>query len=104
MIRSRAKDLLFSMHHRFIAIFALLCVALGGVGCASKSKSKSKSKQYKEVLLPKQTGSALQRRIYVETTGDEKRKPKEKKKATETEPAETPPTDEEEPPPPERFR
>lgn len=90
------------MHHRFIAIFALLCVALGGVGCASKSKSKSK--QYKEVLLPKQTGSALQRRIYVETTGNEKKKPKEKKKATETEPAETPPTAEEEAPPPERFR
>lgn len=88
------------MHHRFIAIFALFCIVLGGVGCASKPKST----QYKEVLLPKQTGSALQRRIYVETTGDEKKKPKEKKKVTETEPAETPPPDEEEAPPPERFR
>jgi predicted component of type VI protein secretion system len=90
------------MHHRFIAIFALLCVVLGGVGCASKSKSK----HYKEVLLPKQTGSALQRRLYIETTGEEKKKPKEKKKAPkpETEPAETPPTAEEEAPPPERFR
>jgi hypothetical protein len=90
------------MHHRLIAIFALLCIALGGSGCASKSKSK----RYKEVLLPLQTGSVLQRRIYVETTGNEKKKRQEKKKAPkpETDRDETPPADEEEAPPPERFR
>lgn len=90
------------MHHRLIAIFALLCIALGGAGCASKSKSK----RYEEVLLPLQTGSTLHRRIYVERTHDQKKKQKEKKKAPkpETERDETPPADEEEAPPPERFR
>jgi hypothetical protein len=92
------------MHHRLIAIFALLSIALGGSGCASKSRSN----RYEEVLMPLQTGSTLQRRVIVERTADVKKKRQEKKKRQpakpETEPAETPPTSEEEAPPPERFR
>lgn len=93
------------MYHRLIAIFALLSIALGGGGCASKSRSK----RYEEVLMPVQTGSTLQRRVFVESTGDQKKKQKEKKKTPskpkpETETAETPPTREEEAPPPERYR
>jgi hypothetical protein len=91
------------MHHRLIAIFAILSVALGGGGCASKSK------RYEQVLMPRQTGSTLQRRVFVESTRDQKKKRPEKKKAPstpkpETEAAETPPTPEEEAPPPERYR
>jgi hypothetical protein len=93
------------MHHRLIAIFAILFIAVGGGGCASKSRSK----RYEEVLMPVQTGSTLQRRVFVESTGEQKKKRKEKKKAPstakpETETAETPPTPEEEAPPPERYR
>lgn len=91
------------MHQRLIAIFAILSIALGGSGCASKSK------RYEEVLMPAQTGSTLQRRVFVESTREHKKKRPEKKKAPttpkpETERAETPPPDEEEAAPPERYR
>lgn len=104
------------MHHRLIAIFALFCFAFGGGACelfepSKKPKSSRKKKQYKEVLMPMQTGSNLQRRTYIELGPDTERarKPKKKPSATpkpDAEPSETPtPTEEESPAPaPERFR
>ena len=90
------------MHHRSIAILAILCFAFGGGGCASKS-----NKDYDEVVMPLQTGSVLQRRTYVPHS-DTKKKPKKKHAPApkpEAEPAETPPAPEEEgTPPPDRFR
>lgn len=105
------------MHHRLIAIFAIVCFAFGAGGCeslfkSSKPKSKKKQKQYQEVLMPLQTGSILQRRAYIEREPDSEPKKKPKKKESpkpkpEVEPAETPPppTQEATPEPtPERFR
>lgn len=100
------------MHCRLIAIFAILCFAFGGGGCASKSRA-----DYEEVLMPLQTGSVIQRRVQVKTDREVK-PPKEKatkeKPAKETkkpappkpeaEPEETPAPQEESTPPPERFR
>ena len=103
------------MHHRLIVLFALVCFAFGAGGCelfqSLKPKPSRKKKQYKEVLMPLQTGSNLQRRTYIELGPDTERakKPKKKPAATpkpEAEPSETPsPTEEESPAPtPERFR
>lgn len=104
------------MHHRLIAILALFCFAFGGGGCelfqpSKKPKSSSKKKRYKEVLMPLQTGSNLQRRTYI-AQGDDlepPKKPKKKPSATPkpaAEPSETPPPTEEATPEPtpERFR
>jgi hypothetical protein len=89
------------MHHRLIAILAIVFIALGGGGCASKS-----NQNYEEVLMPLQTGSVLQRRVMVRT---EKSPQKKKKKETSTskpkaEPSATPAPEEESTPPVERFR
>ena len=104
------------MHHRLIAILALVCFAFGAGGCelfepSKKRKSSTKKKQYKEVVMPLQTGSYLQRRFYVELGPDTEPAKKTKKKKSpapkpEAEPSATPrPTAEESPtPPPERFR
>lgn len=112
------------MHHRLIAIFALVCFALAGAGCESlfqpskprsprKKKPARERKQYEAVVMPLQTGSTLQRRMFVEKKSDEEpeRKKKSKKKESakpkpEAEPSDTPPpaiepTPE---PTPERFR
>ncbi|PZR76579.1 MAG: hypothetical protein DLM73_02205 [Chthoniobacterales bacterium] len=87
------------MHHRTIAILAILFFAFGEGGCASKS-----NKDYEEVLMPLQTGSVLHRRVLV--PAGPKKKPKQTKKHSkpETEPAEKTPAEEENTPPPERFR
>jgi hypothetical protein len=106
------------MPHRFIALLALICFALSAGGCESfwknpsgKRPSKSRSKkQYEEVLMPLQTGSVLQRRVYVKRSPDSESKPsKKKKKETsspkpEVEPSATPTPEEESTPPPDRFR
>jgi hypothetical protein len=105
------------MHHRSIAILAILCFAFGGAGCESlfgntkpKSSTKKKKKHYQEAVMPLQTGSTLQRRTYVEQEPETepKKKPKKKEPSApkpEAEPAETPPAPEEEStPPPDRFR
>jgi hypothetical protein len=109
-----------SMHRRFIALLALVCFALSAGGCESlwkdpsgkrpKKKSTSK-KQYQEVLMPKQTGSTLQRRVYVERGPESESKPTKKKKKEaaapkpDAEPDATPaPEEESTPPPVERFR
>lgn len=108
------------MPPRFIALLALVCFALSAAGCESfwkdpsgkrpKKKSASK-KQYKEVLMPLQTGSTLQRRTYVQVGPDSESKPTKKKKKEaagpkpDAEPSATPPPEEESTPPPvERFR
>jgi hypothetical protein len=102
------------MHYRLIAILVLVCFALGAAGCElfePSKKPKSRKKQYKEVLMPMQTGSNLQRRTYIELDADPEPTPKPKKKQSpspkpDAESSETPPpTEEESPAPtPERFR
>jgi hypothetical protein len=94
------------MSHRAIAILVAVCLALGAAGCASKS-----NKNYEEVLMPLQTGSTLQRRVYVprgpeSKTTKKKKKEKERQKPRkpESEPSATPAPEEESTPPPDRFR
>jgi hypothetical protein len=93
------------MLYRAIAIFAVLFLALGAGGCASKS-----NKDYDEVLMPVQTGSTIQRRTYVhkgpEMKSKKKKKEKEREKPRkpEAEPVATPAPEEESTPPPDRFR
>ncbi len=91
------------MHHRSIAILAIVCVACGGGGCASKS-----NQNYEEVLMPLQTGSVLQRRVLVRTEREKNSKKKKKKETStpkpETKPSTTPTPEEESTPPPDRFR
>lgn len=108
------------MHRRFIALLALTCFALNAGGCESfwkdpsgkrpKKKSASK-KEYKEVLMPLQTGSTLQRRTYVPVGPNSESKPTKKKKKEaaapkpDAEPSATPaPEEESTPPPADRFR
>jgi len=90
------------MHHRPFAILAILCFAFGGAGCATKS-----NKDYDEVLMPLQTGSTLQRRVFVPKSSETKKKPKKKQPSSpkpEAEPTATPAPEEESTPPPEKFR
>ena len=97
------------MFYRAIAILAVVSLALGAGGCASKS-----NKDYDEVLMPLQTGSTIQRRVYVpkgpESKSKKKKKEKEKEKErekprkSEAEPSATPAPEEESTPPPDRFR
>ena len=91
------------MPHRAIAILAVVCLALGAGGCASKS-----NKDYDEVLMPLQTGSTLQRRVFVrrgpESKTKKKKKEREKPRKPEAEPTATPAPEEESTPPPDRFR
>ena len=108
------------MYLRPIAILIVVCFALGTGGCESffdsfKSKPQKKSKKgYEEVLLPGQTGSLLQRRMYVRR-GPEKTKkaPAKKEKAApkpeatpkpEASASPTPKPEEESTPTAERFR
>jgi hypothetical protein len=92
------------MPHRFIAVLLGLVLALGVGGCASNS-----NRDYDEVLMPLQTGSVLQRRVFVRSEHQKKPKKKkdEKRKASkpDAEPDATPgPEDEATPPPVDRFR
>jgi hypothetical protein len=90
------------MHHRSIAILAIVFIAFSGGGCASKS-----NRNYEEVLLPMQTGSVLQRRVFVRTEREKSPKKKKKKEATrkpDAEPSATPAPEEESTPPVDRFR
>ncbi len=92
------------MHYRWVAILAIVWIALGGGGCASKSKY-----GYEEVLMPLQTGSVLQRRVLVRTEHEKKPTKKKKKKESsapkpEPEPSATPVPEEESTPPADRFR
>jgi hypothetical protein len=95
------------MHLRLIASLAIVLIALGAGGCSStKTERKSKDRKYKEVLLPLQTGSHLQRRILVPVDRD--KKPTKKKQTNapkpEAESSPTPAPEEESTPPADRFR
>jgi len=97
------------MHHRSLALLAVVCLAFTMGGCESLwSKSTRKSKrQYQEVLMPLQTGSVLHRHTYIPRGPEEKKKSKKKEtKAAkpEGEPSATPTPEEESTPPPDRFR
>ena len=91
------------MHYRSLAILAIVCVACGGGGCASKS-----NRNYEEVLMPLQTGSLLQRRVFVRMENEKKSQKKKKKETSapksEAEPSATPAPEEESTPPADRFR
>jgi hypothetical protein len=100
------------MSRHSLAILAVLFLALNVGGCHLNS-----SKDYHEVLMPKQTGSVLQRRMQVpggpekkttkkQTEKTEKKEKKETEKArkSEAEPSATPTSPEESTPAPERFR
>ena len=99
------------MHHRSFAVLVIVCFALGGAGCASESQMASRE----EVLMPRQTGSLLQRRAMVKSDGATKKKSKKKKETKRTTPKPTPKptpapeateeaTEEATPAPPDRFR
>jgi hypothetical protein len=91
------------MHYRSIAILAIVFIAFGGGGCASKSRG-----DYEEVLMPLQTGSTLQRRVWVRTGPDKSSKKKKKKETSaskpKAEPSATPAPEEESTPAVDRFR
>jgi hypothetical protein len=95
------------MHLRLIASSAIVCIALGAGGCSStKTDRKSKDREYKEVLMPLQTGSHFQRRVLVPVERDKKPTKKKQPNAPkpETEPSGTPAPEEESTPPVDRFR
>lgn len=98
------------MHHRLFAVLVIVCFALEGAGCASESQRASRE----EILMPRQTGSTLQRRVMVKSDRATK-KSKKKKETKRTTPKPTPKptpaperteeaTEEATPAPPDRFR
>lgn len=101
------------MDHRLFAVLVIVCFALGGAGCASESQISSRE----EILMPRQTGSILHRRVMVKSDRPTKKSKKKKdtKETKRTTPKPTPkPTPEPEateeateeptPAPPDRFR
>ena len=95
------------MNNRLFAILIVVCLAGAGGGCASEAQ-----KHKQEVLLPRQTGSNLNRRITVDdessfkkTKPPKSRRPSKKSVKTEREPKRTEPEKPEETAaPPDRFR
>jgi hypothetical protein len=100
------------MNNRFFATLIVVCLALAVGGCASEAQ-----KNREEVLLPRQTGSNLNRRIVVDNESSFKEKKKQSKskrpakksaktERTEPEKAKEPKPDqpEETTAPPDRFR
>ena len=98
------------MDHRLFAVLVIVCFALAGGGCASESQRANRE----EILMPRQTGSFLHRRVMVKGDGATKKSKKKKEtKRTAPKPTATPKptpapevTEEEAPapPPPDRFR
>ncbi len=98
------------MNTRLLAMLIIVCLAVAGAGCASEAQRR---RAREEVLLPRQTGSNLDRRIKVDGESSSKhmkrpesKRPSKKRVKTErTEPdrveREQP---EETPTPPDRFR
>ena len=65
LLPSRAED--FIMDHRLCAVLTIICLALEGAGCASKPHRHRQVQEHRPVvLLPRQTGSNLDRRITVD--------------------------------------
>lgn len=98
------------MDLRFFAILGIVCFALVDAGCASKAQRRGNEEA---VLLPRQTGSNLVRRIRVDDESslkekkrrDLKRSSKKRVKTERTEPARREPEQPEETAtPPDRFR
>jgi cell division septation protein DedD len=92
------------MDHRLFAVFAIICFALEGAGCASKTQRAHRE----EILLPLQTGSTLQRRVVITTDPvvvTKKSTKKQESKANPPKPTPAPEvTEEETPAAPDRFR
>ena len=95
------------MNNRLFATLIVVCLALAGAGCASEAQ-----RHRQEVLLPRQTGSNLDRRITLDDESslkpvkrsESKRPAKKRVKTERTEPARAQPEQPEETPPPDRFR
>ena len=64
------------MNNRLLAILLVVCLALGGGGCASEAQRKWNEDA---PLLPRQTGSNLNRRMNVDSESSSKEKKKKKK-------------------------
>ena len=98
------------MDHRLTAGLVVMSIALGVAGCESlwSDSARKSKKHYQEVVMPRQTGSVLQRRMYVPRGPEQKKKlAKKETKAQkpEAEPSPSPtPEDEASPPPSDRFR
>lgn len=97
------------MDHRLFAVLVIVCFALGGAGCASESQRASRE----EIVMPRQTGSTLHRRVMVKTQGATKKSKKKNTKRTTPKPTPKPApaseameeaTEEPTPAPPDRFR
>jgi hypothetical protein len=96
------------MNNRLFATLITVCLAVAGAGCASEAE-----RHRQEVLLPRQTGSNLDRRITVDDESsfkptkrrESKRSSKKRVKTERTESARTEPEQpEESTTPPDRFR
>jgi hypothetical protein len=96
------------MNNRLLASLIVVCLAVAGAGCASEAQ-----RHRQEVLLPRQTGSNLNRRITVDDESSfkqmkqpESKLPSKKRVKTErTEPERAKPEQPEETTtPPDRFR
>jgi hypothetical protein len=105
------------MNNRWFAILIVGCLGLAGGGCALRGQRHRQAQRHtQEVLLPRQTGSNLDRRITVDDESSFKpiiqpeSKPPSKKRAkterTKSKRAEPkkPGKSEETTPPPDRFR
>jgi hypothetical protein len=97
------------MDYRFIASLIVVFIALGAGGCELlwRGSTRKSNKHYQEVLMPRQTGSLLQRRMYVSRGPEQKKKSTKKETKApkpEAEPSPTPTPEEESTPPPDRFR
>ena len=95
------------MNNRLFATLIAVCLAVAGAGCTSQGERRGQ-----EVLLPRQTGSNLNRRITLDDESslrpvkrsESKRPAKKRVKTEQTEPARAQPEQPEETPPPDRFR
>jgi lipoprotein NlpI len=101
------------MNNRWFAILIVVCLAMAEAGCASEAQRR---RNKEEILLPRQTGSNLDRRIIIDSDSNlkvtkrtESKRSSRKRVKTErserTEPVRTEPEKPEETPtPPDRFR
>jgi hypothetical protein len=98
------------MNNRLFAFLIVVCLALAEVGCASEAQRR---RNEEAVLLPRQTGSNLDRRLQLDDENnskekkkrDSKKSSKKKAKTERTEPARTETEKPEETAtPPDRFR
>jgi hypothetical protein len=90
------------MNHRLFAILIVVCLAVAEAGCASEAQ---RERNRREMLLPRQTGSNLDRHIIVSETSQTKKKKKRREpKRDSSKPPAPERTEEASPTPPDRFR